>query len=306
MYNAGLVCCIKSDGKILRENKDEIFLQFNSEYSILLKNLDSRKALVKISIDGQDVLDNNSLIIDHNSETELEGFMKGSVAKNKFKFIKKTQEISDHRGDRIDDGIIRVEYCFEQLVEKKHIVTEHVYYHYDYGRCSYNCRWCNAWACPYRLNRWFTQTDCFGAGGPPRYGSIGSSCGTSNDGVTFSAESPKGYENLNSKSVNCYHSSVMDSNNEQLSSKSILREQPVPDEGITVKGSETYQVFRYANIGPLEDTSRVILLRLIGSKESGVKIYEPVTVKTKKKCSTCGKKSKSHLKFCSSCGTFLE
>ena len=35
------------------------------------------------------------------------GFMEGMVARNKFRFIEKTKQISDYRGDRVDDGIIR-------------------------------------------------------------------------------------------------------------------------------------------------------------------------------------------------------
>jgi hypothetical protein len=301
MYNAGLVCCIKSNGKILRENKDEIFLQFNSEYSILLKNLETRKALVKISIDGQDVLDNNSIIINPNSETELEGFMKGSVAKNRFKFIKKTKEISDFRGDRVDDGIIRIEYTYEQIIEKKHIVTEHVHHFYNYYNCNYNCTFCSNWSCPHRqYSKYSRWTDNI-------------STGTFSDGVSYDSSVRNGNSDY-STSVNCFatfgniRSSVNNASREQLrsSKKSILQEQPLQDEGITVKGSEANQHFKYANIGPLEDNSRVIVLRLIGAKETGQIIREPITVKTKKQCPTCGRKSKSHLKYCANCGTFLE
>jgi len=81
---------------------------------------------------------------------------------------------------------------------------------------------------------------------------------------------------------------------------------PQIDDGITVKGSEINQNFTYGNIGALEDTKRVIILRLIGTKESGKIVEKPLTIQSRKLCSTCGKKSKSHLKFCSNCGTFLE
>jgi hypothetical protein len=123
------VVAIKVNGKILRENGDFVYLPFGTEYSILLKNLDTRKAEVKITIDGQDVLDGHSLIIDGNRSTELEGFLKGSVAENKFKFIEKTQEISEYRGDRIDDGIIRVEYTFEKVVIHQPIIKTMTFPH---------------------------------------------------------------------------------------------------------------------------------------------------------------------------------
>ena len=85
VFRNNFVAVVKVNGKILRENKDIISLPFNSEYSILLKNLETKKALVKITVDGKDVLDGNSLVLNPNSEMELEGFMKGMIARNKFK-----------------------------------------------------------------------------------------------------------------------------------------------------------------------------------------------------------------------------
>ena len=81
--------------------------------------------------------------------------------------------------------------------------------------------------------------------------------------------------------------------------------QPLDDEGITVKGSECYQSFRYGSIGELEQ-SQVITINLKGMITSGSTIEKPVTVKDKLTCSSCGTKSKSSFKFCPNCGTFLE
>ena len=115
MYNSNFVLCVKQNEKILREDKDNILLPFGSEYTLLLKNLESKKALVKVSIDGEDVLDGQGLIIAPNCTTEITGFLQGRHAKNAFRFIEKTQEISDFRGDRIDDSLIRVEVQFEKV-----------------------------------------------------------------------------------------------------------------------------------------------------------------------------------------------
>jgi len=111
MYNQQFVVSIKCNGKIMREHGDEVYLPFGTEYSILMKNLSNRKASVKIWVDGEDLFDGGSLIVDSNTNTELERFYKTN---HKFKFIEKTQEISEYRGDKIDDGIIRVEYTFEK------------------------------------------------------------------------------------------------------------------------------------------------------------------------------------------------
>ena len=124
MYKNNLVVAVKQNGKVLREIGDKVFLPFSSEYSLLIKNLNSKKVAVNISIDGDDVLSGNSLLVDSNSRTELDGFLKGCRAKNKFRFIKKTKQISDYRGDKEDDGLIRVEFSFEEDVPE-------VIYNYD-------------------------------------------------------------------------------------------------------------------------------------------------------------------------------
>jgi len=52
------------------------------------------------------------------------------MEKNRFKFIQKTKQISNYRGDRVDDGLIRVEFAFEK--EKPEIVHHyHVYHNKD-------------------------------------------------------------------------------------------------------------------------------------------------------------------------------
>ena len=116
MYNSKFILCVKQNNKILREEKDSVLLPFGSEYTLLLKNLESKKALVKITIDGEDVLDGQGLIIQSYSTSEVKGFLQGSCAKKAFKFIEKTQEISNFRGDRIDDSLIRVEVYFEKVL----------------------------------------------------------------------------------------------------------------------------------------------------------------------------------------------
>ena len=129
VYKNNFVAVVKCNGKILREqDKGEVQLNFGSEYSLLLKNLNSKTAKVNIDIDGKDVLNGNSLIVYPNTDLELLGIMSGSIVKNKFKFIEKTREISKYRGDRIDDGLIRIEVTFEK--DKPTYVRNDWYYSY--------------------------------------------------------------------------------------------------------------------------------------------------------------------------------
>ena len=126
MYSSKFVAVIRVRGQILRENGSEVKIPFGSEYTIMLKNLESRKVLVNIFIDGQDVLSGNRILLNPNQDMELLGFMSadGKVT-HAFKSIHKTQEIVEHRGDGISDGIIRIEYQFEKVV-----VAEPTYVHW--------------------------------------------------------------------------------------------------------------------------------------------------------------------------------
>ncbi|OYT16005.1 MAG: hypothetical protein B7C24_10180 [Bacteroidetes bacterium 4572_77] len=121
VYHEKFVAVIKCGGQILREQNNSVTLPFGSEYSLLLKNMESRKVNVNVAIDGQDVLFGNSLIIEPNSEMELERFLENMSQGNRFKFIQKTRKIVDHRGDKIDDGLVRIEFAFEQKVVQEQV-----------------------------------------------------------------------------------------------------------------------------------------------------------------------------------------
>lgn len=114
-YNKKMVCSVKCGGKIMREHGDTVYLPYGSEYSLLLKNLSTQRALVKIEIDGKHVVE-NGLIVGYNQSIDLERFVIDNDLNKgpRFKFIEKTENISNTRGDRIDDGIIRVSYRFEK------------------------------------------------------------------------------------------------------------------------------------------------------------------------------------------------
>ena len=116
MYNQKLVASIKSKGKVLREFKDTVYIPFASEYSILLKNLNTVRAVVNVFIDGENAVP-GGLVIDPGRTVDLERWIKnGNLSEgNKFKFIERTSAIENGpRGIKLEDGLIRVEYQFEQ------------------------------------------------------------------------------------------------------------------------------------------------------------------------------------------------
>jgi len=118
MYKAHLVTAVKVNGKTMREFKSEgssdIFLPFGSDYSLYLKNLDTRRAIVSVEIDGEDVLDGSQVIVNGKSHLDIEGFLKNGLVENKFRFIEKSDKIRDHRGEGPEDGLIRIEFQYEK------------------------------------------------------------------------------------------------------------------------------------------------------------------------------------------------
>ena len=268
MFKKDLVCVVKSYGKILRErNNGEIYLPFGSEYTLLFKNLNNRKVAIKVTIDNEDVLDGNNLIVNANDSLELQGFLKGNNTTNKFKFIKRTKEIEEFRGVKEDDGIIRVEYWFEK--EPMMTVT--------WGSTLVSNDYYPFWATPiYAKYNWESPVKI-------TYGN--------NTGVIGQSE--------NASVFSC--SSISYSSN----SSNISLDSTIKEEGITVKGTPVSQHFNSIYVD-LENQSDVINFKLVGcDEETGDELVAPVFVRTKAICETCGKNCKSDEVYCSRCGTFI-
>ena len=82
MFSNSLIMAVKVGGKVLREFDGTVALPFGSEYTIYFKNTSPRRASVDVSIDGEDVLDNHSLIIEPYSVFELKRFVKNGNINN--------------------------------------------------------------------------------------------------------------------------------------------------------------------------------------------------------------------------------
>lgn len=118
VYSNKVVAAIKSKGKVLRENKDEVTLPFGSEYSVFIKNLHSVRIKFRVEADGNDITGGNWIIVPAHSSVELERSIKNGNfnAGNKLKFIERTAAIEEHRGVGAEDGLIRVEYFVEKIL----------------------------------------------------------------------------------------------------------------------------------------------------------------------------------------------
>lgn len=238
MYGNKLAAAIKVNGKVLREFKDTVYIPFGSEYAITLRNLHTTRAVVSVYIDGDNVVP-GGLVLNAGQSIDLErSVLNNNLTEgNRFKFIERTENIENHRGIGVEDGLVRIEYQFEQ---------------------------------PYRPITW--DNAIYPQGGILR-------------GAT--------YDSCSVNSIQC-------------STTSASLNSVVGDAGITVPGSKSNQSFSTTYIGTLELEKHNLVFKLVGDLGNNKPVTQPVTVKAKPKCTTCGRQNKAHAKFCSECGTALE
>ena len=308
MYSNQLVCSVKVNGKILREKildgNSTVLIPFGSEYSLIFKNLAGRNAVVHVEIDGRDInASKQGFYLQAGRTAELEGFEKNYKTERKFKFIQKTEEISDFRGDKIDDGMVRITWQFEkekqEVIKKTVIHEEHVHHyhnpwHYHWYGCS--CPSCNPW-----IGRITFGKGC----------SIGSSGDSIGGSVT--GENKGNYTLTNSlKSENINYNAQMSNNSDGnelmrniVKCANVGKTENLLD-GITVEGSKSNQSFGTANPKELEENVHSIVILLKGCKEDKTYVAKPVTVDMKKFCPSCGRKYKGNFEYCSQDGTALQ
>lgn len=304
MYSNKLIACVKAGGKVLREQGENVFLPFGSEYTLWFKNEHTRKVQINVEIDGTDVLFNKSLIINAGETADLKGFVRDMVGSDNraFKFITKTQEISDFRGDKIEDGLIKITYQFEkEVVTKFDVIDHHHHHHHHYD----NYRWYGPYHPPY--SPWYGGVTC----GPsvPLGAAYTSNIGGAKSDSFDSASLRSALNNVvgttsASFSTNAVNMSATNANVSMDSLGTVSAQTVSSDPGITVEGSNTKQTFQSGYIGVLEPTKHTMIFQLRGLVETE-EVAVPVTVKSKKQCPSCGKKWKSIFEYCPNDGTFL-
>jgi hypothetical protein len=272
MYQNKLVVSIKANGKVLREQGENVFVPFGAEYSIYIKNLNSVRASVTIDIDGEDATGGYALIVGPNDSLTVERFIKNGNLNvgQRFKFIERTGKIEQHRGIGGEDGLIRVEYQFERVFTPPPVV-----YYPTYS--------------------------------PPYIGSKLRSLSKSTDDYTpqmsYTTNSASELPGLEGGAR--MMASMASATANSLFSQEIAQAQnAVSDVGITVGGSVSDQKFHEVTAFAKEAQSHVIVLHLRGAIGE-VPVTKPITVEHKPECPTCGTKNKAFSKFCRECGTGL-
>lgn len=276
MYNNKLAVALKANGKVLREFKDTVYVPFGTEYTILIKNLNTVRASVTIEIDGQDATQNVSLIINAKEELELTRFIKdGNLnAGNRFKFIERTANIEQHRGVGVEDGLIRIEFEFER--ERLPLGNNTDWWDRKIG------------------TPWYGREDKFFYVDPTY-----SMCDTAiSKGILRNAS-------MHGELMNSVTSNAISQQTMGFATAACAVPQSFNDAGITVPGSVSDQKFSTVYSFSGDGVKHAIVLKLLGENPNGRVIQQPVTVKAKPKCTTCGKVNKATAKFCSECGTSL-
>jgi len=287
MYNQKLVASLKANNKILREFKDTVYVPFASEYSILIKNLNTVRALVNVYIDGENQTP-SGLVVDAGQEVDLERSIKnGNLTEgNRFKFIERTGAVEQHRGITLEDGIVRIEFQFEQRVMFTGINT-----HYINNLSTY----------PGTTDK-FTLT----ASGSTTVTNVSQmNVGGALRGIDLSANgSAMAQAASASVAKYCADNGIKNLSNEVHDGMATM--DSYNDAGITVAGSRSTQKFSTTYMGPLESEKHTIVLKLLGETPDNKPVLKPVTVKAKPKCTSCGKQNRATAKFCTECGTALE
>ena len=278
MYNQKLVASIKVKGKILREFKDTVYIPFASEYSILLKNLNTVRAIVNVFIDGENAVP-GGLVIDPGRSVDLERWIKnGNLTEgNRFKFIERTAAIEEGpRGFKEEDGLIRVEYQFEMPV----INTA---FYQTTGNLSSE----------YKGIRDRYSFDNYRTISQMNVGGVLRGVDYSVNGAAMQASAAAAINKV-APQANEIHDGMA------------TMDWCANETGITVPGSRSEQKFQTTTVGALDPTIHNIILRIVGDLGHNKPVQKPVTVAHKPKCVTCGKQNKAHAKFCTECGTALE
>ena len=285
MYHQKMVASIKANGRILRESNETVYIPFGSEYSLLLKNLNTVRAVVNVFIDGEDQCP-GGLILNAGQEIDLERSIKNNnlLEGNRFKFIERTAAVENGpRGVKLEDGILRVEFQFE-----KQYVPPPVYNSWGQNGLQYP---------PGVRGSFWAQAS-------------GSTINSMNVGGTMrSVDRSKGeYVKAAAASAidNYCATNNIQSSVSQVHDGMATMDCCFNDVGVTVPGSKSEQKFQTAYMGAMEPEKHTIVLKLLGETPDNRPVERPVTVKAKPKCVTCGKQNKATAHYCTECGTALE
>ena len=298
VYSEHLSVAVVSGNKIVREvrtnGEDVVPLPFGTDYGLRIKNHSTKRAVVSVEIDGKDVLDGKQLIVEANDTCNLEGFMEGYTVRNKFRFIKTTEATKEHRGDFIDDGLIRVSWQYEEPYNppKTKTTEEHHYHHH------HDHHYWDDYFEPYKWPKYPKRYPWES----PFYSSTTEADNATHDSDSTECSSPlKSIRNKDSVKPQSFYRNIETSAvgiGDSVANDSL-------EDGFTAQGSQTNQDFGRGYVGQLESEKHVIVLKLKGTDQKNQPVVKVISTRDRISCPSCGKKNKSGVQFCPRCGTGL-
>jgi len=268
MYSNGFVVAAKINGQTVEEKDGKIVMPFDTEYSLMLKNRNDRKAVARVYIDGEEVTKSGRLILDANGSLNLERYVEDMNNGARFKFVPLANEKVKDKGDS-EKGWIEVRFQLVKPTQSQVIYhEEHIYHKHHH--------WNDYWTYPVYK-------------GPYYFGDI----------VWTNFTGSSGNQPLTtycSSNGDCVGTSLGSNVEKQFSAK-IENNHLIEEAGATIKGSNSDQKFSYSYVGELEAQETVIRFQLVGTKDAKVaKQY----IKTH--CTNCGQRYNTNDKYCSGCG----
>lgn len=107
-----MVVSLTANGEFLKEIHDEVYLPFNSTYEIYLKNTVAKTALVTVKVDDKLVI--RDLLVYGYTNTVVKRFHEGNNSTgHSLRFIPLTEEIKQHLGEKVSDGLLKVTWKYE-------------------------------------------------------------------------------------------------------------------------------------------------------------------------------------------------
>lgn len=231
-------------------NSCKVYIPFNSEYKIFVKNTNVVRIKIDAELDGTNITE-NGLILSANGSIYLERFLGGEG--KKFLFVPVD---SDAVGDPTskENGILRIKVAKEKAVEIKTVEHHHHYnYYHDY------------WNDPYRrtlIPTWTTYTshDSSFIVGSTNTGM--GNLGASLQGKSDSGNSLRG--DIGSMSVNFCSSSAVPSLDGPTLSDLNVQAGAVGQAGATVEGGKSNQQFTTTDWNGDNGTSYTFVFKLLG------------------------------------------
>jgi ribosomal protein L40E len=296
VYSNHFVMCVMVDGKPLKEKADgTVQIPMNSEYAIRFKNKNSRRALVKFTLDGEDA-SGGGYVIDGHKDIEIRRF---SDRDQTFKFVDLNSgeaQLEGKNGPNTDGskGVIEAKFYLEKEYVAPAPLPVPVPMPYPYPvPMPYPVPRPSPWRRPYepyylsdntRSRKGMVAEPTWSTNSTPTREACGGGGTMSSCSLGMAASSPE------CTSYNC---------SDAAPTPTYSMSPPVI-EGVTVGGGASGQTF--VSVYFNAETDHVTLRLILRGVKEGTVVQE--AVEESEYCRNCGaKKPRKNDKFCGKCGS---